>query len=325
MDLSVIVTTYNRADQLREALSSLIRQETAGKFQFEIVVVDNASTDGTALLLAEMAQGCSIPLRYVLEVTKGVTHARNRGIGEASRRWLAFFDDDQLAEPCWLQELVAVAKEKDASCVGGCMRLLFPVHEEPVTLSPVCRAILGETPAEEKPRKYYRKELPGTGNVLLKREVFDEVGQFDTTFSSGCEDADLFRRIKRKGIDIWYTPKALAFHVIPAYRLKEDYLIWCSLRDGVNYARLDRKERGAVILVFACIARLAKALLFNVPCLLLAMARKDNTEAVGCQCLLARTYGYMRQTLSILAPGIMAQESFFSRLDFRGERNNFSG
>lgn len=91
MDISVIVATYNRVEQLGKTLASLLRQETLGGFSFEIVVIDNASTDGTSRLLAEMAQDTIVPLRFVLEPTKGVAHARNRGIQEATGQWLAFF------------------------------------------------------------------------------------------------------------------------------------------------------------------------------------------------------------------------------------------
>lgn len=238
--------------------------------------------------------------------------------------WL-FFDDDQIADSNWLLELVAIAKKMDASCVGGCIRLLFPAQEEQDNLSLICRAILGETIAGDAPRKYPRKSLPGTGNVLLKRDVFVEVGQFDTTFSRGGEDVDLFRRIKEKGIDMWYAPKALAHHITPSYRLKDSYLVWCSLRDGVNYAYLDHKESGVGRLFILCLGRLGQAFLINVPRLLLKWVRNDRVEAVGQKCLLARAYGYLRQTLFILAPKIVPQKTFFYRLDFRSERIKYSG
>ena len=245
MDISVLVITYNRAEQLGQALASLIRQEIGGSYSFEIVVIDNASTDGTKALISEMAQDACVPLRYQFETAKGVAHARNRGIIEASGEWLAFFDDDQIAEPHWLWELVTVAKNMKASCVGGCIRLRFPTQEDLDKLSPICRAILGESIPGKEPRKYPGKSLPGTGNVLLERKIFAEVGQFDTTLSRGGEDADFFRRVKRKGIDMWYAPEALAHHVIPPYRLEVGYLIWCSMRDGVNYAYMDQKESGS--------------------------------------------------------------------------------
>lgn len=324
MNISVIVTTYNRAEKLGEVLASLIGQETNANFTFEIVVIDNASTDGTGRILEEMMRLSRVPLRVVLEPNQGVAYARNKGIKEAYGDWLAFFDDDQIAQPDWLCELVAVARKMNASCVGGCIRLCLPVQGESVKLSTICRAILGETTPGEIPRKYSEKSLPGTGNVLLKRDVFAKVGQFDTTFSRGGEDADLFRRIKRKGIDMWYAPKAVAHHITPPYRLETGYLVWCSLRDGVNYAHMDKKENGVGKLCIACFGRFGQALFINVPRLLIACVRNDRIEATGQKCLLARAYGYLRQTLFILAPKILPHKSFFDRLDFRSERNNYS-
>ena len=97
-DISTIVCTYNRADMLRSALASLYDLATDGEFTYEIVVIDNASTDATPAAIAAAAAESSAPLRGVHEPQKGVVAARNRGIREARGRWIAFFDDDQLAE-----------------------------------------------------------------------------------------------------------------------------------------------------------------------------------------------------------------------------------
>src|SRR4029077_10495906 len=99
-NVSIVVCTHNRAAMLRDALESLLRIETAGKFSYEIVVVDNASTDGTAQTVASLRQTAPV-LRYVYEAKKGIATARNRGLRESKGEWIAFFDDDQLADPRW--------------------------------------------------------------------------------------------------------------------------------------------------------------------------------------------------------------------------------
>lgn len=323
MDISVIVTTYNRAEQLGEAIASLIRQETLGKFTFEIVVIDNACTDGTGHLLMKMAQESCVPLRFVLESDKGIAHARNRGVREATGQWLAFFDDDQLAEPYWLWELFAVAKEKDASCVGGCIRLRLPAEVDLDRLSPICRAILGETMPGDAPRRYLGKSLPGTGNVLLKHDVFAKVGKFDTNFSLGGEDADFFRRVRLHGFEIWYAPQALAYHLIPPYRLAEGYLLWTSLRHGVNYAFMDNKEQALKRVVLSAVARGGQALLIHLPCLFIAFLQGNRISLLGRKCSLYKTAGYLRATFFFLAPTVFSQQSFFAGLQFLKERISF--
>lgn len=322
MFISIIVATYNREKLLRSSLQSLLRLETGSKFYHEIVVIDNSSTDDTKAVVEELSKSAPVSLKYFIETAPGVAFARNKGVRKASGDWIAFFDDDQIADPNWLKELVAVVLTTGSSCVGGRIQLLLP--EKASQLSPVCRALLGALDLGDKPTILPAKRLPGTGNVLIKRKLFDYVGQFDESFTMGCEDADLFRRIRRKGFELWYAPKAVAYHVIPEYRLKKQYFTWSSLRDGVNYAYLDRKEGGIVTLICACILRIGQALLVNLTRFCMAELRKDNAEAMGHRCLLSRTYGYARETLFLIAPKIFPQGQFFFRLEFRNERQTFS-
>ena len=104
--ISVIVPTYNRCEMLADALASLFRQETNGEFSYEIVVVDNASTDATKAVVQQAAAEAPAPVRYVHHDVPGDAPPRNRGIAEARGTWIAFFDDDQLAAPDWLLQLL---------------------------------------------------------------------------------------------------------------------------------------------------------------------------------------------------------------------------
>src|SRR5688572_27730028 len=103
-DISIVVCTQNRAAMLRGALASLYDLATDG-FTYEIVVIDNGSTDETQKTIATAATQSRHPLRGIYEPEKGIVPARNRGIREARGRWIAFFDDDQLADSRWLVEL----------------------------------------------------------------------------------------------------------------------------------------------------------------------------------------------------------------------------
>jgi succinoglycan biosynthesis protein ExoM len=319
--ISIVVATYNRAELLGVALESLIALEAADNCAHEIIVIDDASTDHTLDILRNISGTATVPIRYYAGDGQGVAQARNRGIQTTFGEWIAFFDDDQIAEPTWLRELMKAARETRALCVGGRIQLSMPRAAR--RLSPFCRSLLGAVDLADKPTVLKGKQLLGTGNVLIRRELFDQVGLFDESFTRGCEDADFFRRIRQKGFELLYTPEALAYHVIPDYRLKEPYLVWRSLRDGVNYAYLDRKEGGRIIVIYTCLLRLGQALLMNLPRLWLAGLKKDSVEATECRCLLARAYGYVRETLFLVAPKIFTQDRFFSRLEFRGERQTF--
>ena len=95
VDISVVICTYNRASMLRLALDALVGQETGGAFTYEIVAVDDGSTDDTPAVIAEFAGNASVAVRRVAGGGQGVAHARNRGAEEARGGWVAYTDDDQ--------------------------------------------------------------------------------------------------------------------------------------------------------------------------------------------------------------------------------------
>jgi glycosyltransferase involved in cell wall biosynthesis len=319
--VTVVVCTYNRAALLRAALASLQALEADG-FRYEIVVVDNASTDDTGSVIAEAARHSAVSLRGVREPRPGVACARNRGIREAVGPWIAFFDDDQVADRRWLRELLGWARARGARCVGGANRLLFP-DGAPAYLSPVCRQLLSESVGRARPHRYSRRSGPGAGNVLLHRSVFDEVGGYDEGLREAGEDADLYRRIYAARIESWYTPQAVSYHVVPAYRLRPSYLRWKSLRNGGIVARRNHQEWGRAMFSLVLLARLGQALLLHLPRLLAARLLRHPGKVLGARCRLWRCEGYARLALKLLAPRLFPQRSFFSGLDFRAERALF--
>ena len=157
MDISVVVCTYNRAELLRSALESLVWQETDEKFTYEILVVDNGSTDGTCDVVNDFIKKTTkVHIRYVYEEESGIAVARNRGIKEVCCEWIAFFDDDQWADPHWLFELYKVAMQKEADCVGGAILLVLPDSAN-ISLRPFIRSALREVLPSDEPQRYSEK------------------------------------------------------------------------------------------------------------------------------------------------------------------------
>jgi glycosyltransferase involved in cell wall biosynthesis len=324
MRVDVIVSTYNRAEMLREALESLARQELGEGCSLEILVVDNASTDATRAVVESFAARSRIPVKYFCEPAQGVAHARRRGVREATAEWLAFFDDDQLADRCWLKELVAVARASGTRCVGGRVTLAEVGAGPSLPLPPFCRALLGESPRAETPGPYTGKSLPGTGNVLVHASVFEAVGPFDAALEQGAEDAEFFRRVRRAGFSMWYAPRARVSHRAPAYRTTREYLVWVARRHGAAYATIDAKEGGRGRVVWNALLRAGQALAVTLPVLLRARVAADEAALLELQCRMARAVGYERQALRLVAPGMFAQPRFFEALDFRRERARFA-
>jgi len=321
---SVVICTYNRAASLRQSLDTVTRQETGGHFAYEVVVVDDGSADDTRAVVEEAAAREPVPVRYVLhECRAGIGSARNRGVREAHGEWVVFFDDDQLAEPCWLGRLIEVAKNQGAVCVGG-PRCLDLAPQHLAALGPVCRGVLGEHLYLEPPSVLEGKELPSTGNLLIARRVFEQIGVFEAGFS-GCEDTEFLNRLRAGGFAIWTAPRAMCAHMIPAYRTQARYFRWVSLRWGFGFAKSDANRRGRFSVMLLCFARLAQALAVHLPRLIFARSKGDAAAAQDRRLLLWRAEGYARMTLWLLAPRLFSQKRFLVEMEFRKEREMFAG
>ena len=108
MKVTVILCTYNRCGSLVRALESVAASQLPPSVEWEVLVVDNNSTDQTREVVADFARRHAGRFRYVFEARQGQSHARNAGIQEAAGDVLAFTDDDIRVEPTWLAKLSAV-------------------------------------------------------------------------------------------------------------------------------------------------------------------------------------------------------------------------
>jgi len=322
VDISIVICTYNRSEMLRHALEGVIRQETDGKFSYELVVIDDGSTDDTRNVVKEFSKRSHVPVRYFQTEGEGISEARNIGVKETRSKWIAWFDDDQLAQTEWLKNLFAIALQKGGDCIAGTVQLSL-AQEQLSRLGPVCRSILGEYIWCEKPAIYRGKTLPGTGNLMVSRRVFDSIGLFDTTLASS-EDNDFLFRAQVAGFNVWIVPNAVVHHMVPSYRMKPAYFRWTSLRQGSNLAYRNCKQLGRGKTLLLCIARIGHAILLTMPYILLAYLRLDKTEMLDRQCLLWRAIGHTRRTLKLLLPRVFPQERFLNRLQFRIERKSFT-
>jgi GT2 family glycosyltransferase len=297
-DVSVVLCTRNRAGMLEQALSSLCELETDG-FTFEIVVVDNGSTDHTAAVVQSLSSA-TVRINYVFEARPGVATARNRGVAAACGGWIAFFDDDQLADRRWLIELLAAARTQRARCVGGKVELKLPGGCER-RLAPVCRMLLGGTVGSDELRRYTHRVTPGTGNLLVHRSVFDEIGRFNEEFNQRGEDTDLFLRMLAAGIDGWYTPRAVVHHIIPAERLEDAWFLHTAWRTAEGIACDEQRAWGPALFPFVWMARVVQAVAVLVPRWLMARVR-DREHELAARCRLAIARRHLREGFHLLVP-----------------------
>lgn len=293
--ISVIVCTYNRAEMIEGAITSLKDQRTSGRFDFEILVVDDGSTDSTNQIVIAQQNVSKIPIRYIRQEHAGVAAARNRGVGEALGNYIAFFDDDQIAEKDWLSELAERALTDDADCVGGPCLLRLPLDCKS-QLDPTIRRLLGEDPGMMPETNLIgsgfvlrnREATPGTGNVLIKRSLFEQIGLFSEGRVYG-EDREFFMRAQRAGARFAISPHAVVYHIVPPSRLTATYLFRTATLGGQTQAETDGYKdalRNASL-------RLAYLLVIAIPKLGYAILRGNQASILGRKCSIRFSLEYI--------------------------------
>lgn len=310
VNITIVVATYNRGPMLRKALKSLVQQETDGKFFYDILVVDDGSTDQTAEVVQDMSHIASgVPVTYIYQENAGQSSGRNVGIERARGSWLAFFDDDQWAEPGWLAELYHTAEELKADCVGGAVCLDLP--ESPLQKpGGQTRGMLGEKIPGQRLKADEVKDLIGTGNVLIHRSVFNQVGAFDTIFRG--YDTNFFWRIEKGGFLLGYAPQAVIHHVIPESRLQPSYLRRLCFVRGVATARIHWQYQGTRRLVLSNLWRLGVALGRDLPLITIAAFSRHHQLVLDSLCSLWYTFSFIRGSLFFLAPRWFPQKNFMA-------------
>lgn len=297
--VSIIVCTFNRAEMLDDALTSLKAQQTSEKVEFEIVVVDDGSTDATGRVVAAQQNGSPVRLHYTRQEHAGVAAARNRGVGKAIGGWIAFFDDDQIADSNWLIELMEKASAEDADCVGGPCLLKLPVDCDR-KLDRTIRRLLGEEPMLRQegifldsgldPRK--REATIGTGNALVKRSLFEQAGLFCESLVCG-EDREFFQRARKIGARFANAPSAIIYHVIPSARLTAPYLLRQAANGGQALAEIDDHK----YVLWHAFLRLGHLLFVNVPVLCWAFLLGNQTGVLGRRCSMRFSLTYVAVAL----------------------------
>jgi len=198
--VSVVVPAYNAEDTISMCIESLLAQDFP-KDDFEIIIVDNNSTDRTAEIIK------NYPVRYVAEKRKGASAARNAGIDAARGRLIALIDSDCIAGGRWLTEGVKPFKKEETGCVSGRV-----VSYEP---SNMWERIISERDEYAIPPDYWGwQPYAITANAFFRKEVFERVGKFDTIFRQpSAEDKDLcWRMLKKTNFVIEQRPSAIVFH-----------------------------------------------------------------------------------------------------------------
>jgi glycosyltransferase involved in cell wall biosynthesis len=202
--VSVVIPTHNRRELLAITLRSVLRQRDV---DVEVIVVDEASTDGTAAMLAALGDSPVRTIRH--ETPHGVSTARNRGAGEARGEWVAFTDDDDLWAPDKLarQLQAAEATSRDWAYAGS------------VNITDGFRIVHGVPPLPPEQvaaaLPHYNAVPGGGSNVIVRRETLQRVGPFDVRLLN-TEDWEMWIRLAKAGPPAWVCSPLVARRVHPS-------------------------------------------------------------------------------------------------------------
>jgi len=225
MKLSVIICTYNREKYILDSLVSL-RNQSLIKDKYEIIIVNNNSTDKTDEICRKFVADYSMEFKiiYVIETKRGLSFARNRGIMESEGEVITFIDDDAIAEPDFLLSIYDfMIANSQVDAVGGKVIPIYGSGLEPEWLSKYTWGLVSKVDEGEK-IKPFKKKYPAGCNMTIRKKLLLEVNGFNTKLKIRSDDKDLFTRIYSLGKSVYYLPNASVKHNIDSYRLEPEFI-----------------------------------------------------------------------------------------------------
>jgi glucosyl-dolichyl phosphate glucuronosyltransferase len=229
--ISVVICTYNRAAYITEAIHSLCNQ-TLGKAAFEVIVVNNNSTDDTEAVCREfMARNSGFNFHYYNEGRQGASFARNTGAAVAKAPLLCFMDDDAIANTVYLESIVNFFEQyKDADALGGRIIPKY-IPAEPKWMSHYVSSLVGNFEYSKEVTVFKPGKYPLESNMIVKTEDFRKINGFNEalpgvvgTLRIGGEGKDLFLKLQALGKKVYYSPAVEVQHVTEVQKLTREYM-----------------------------------------------------------------------------------------------------
>lgn len=249
-NISIIICTYNREKYIEEALHSLTIQ-TFSKDAFEVIIVNNNSTDNTETICKNfIVANPDFNMKYLLEQQQGASIARNTGAKQASGTLLCFMDDDAIAEKDFLKNIWAFHTANPQ--IGGFGGRIIPryIPSEPKWMSHYVSSLVGNFDYSEDVTEFSANRYPLESNMVVAKKAFDEIGGFNAaipgvkgTLRVGGEGKDFFFRLKNKGYKVFYVPNIIVHHVVEVKKLTPEYMY--RVASGIGRGERQRIPKGA--------------------------------------------------------------------------------
>jgi glycosyltransferase involved in cell wall biosynthesis len=246
-DLSLMICTRNRAAQLVQSLKRISAMQS--RLEWELIVVDNGSTDRTSTVLAEYAAGCHHPVQMTVQLGRGVSCAKNVGWRLAKSDIVVCIDDDCYPAEDYLDSIfVCFRKDPKLGFLGGRILLHDPTDRR-ITIQE------SPEPLSLPPGSFIRPGVIQGANVAYRRSALAAVGGFDPWFGAGAfysgDEIELIARISAAGWNGAYDPKPVVYHHHGRKTAREERRLrrWYDRGRGAYYAKclLNRKIRNVYL------------------------------------------------------------------------------
>lgn len=237
--IDTVLRTHNRSTMLEAAVASFFAADHSG-LAARLLVVDNASTDGTAEVMGALVSRHGERLVPLYEARPGGQHALNCGIASATADVIAFFDDDERIDAGWLQTIAREFADPPTDYIGGPVR---PLGEPalPDWLPAGFGGVLGIIDSGPERRRFEPdfSAMLTQGNCALRRAVFDAVGPYPDALPT-AEDRWLNQWLQVQGKQGFYCPDLVVEHVMQPERITQRYFRRWAAREGRDLAVCDR-------------------------------------------------------------------------------------
>ncbi len=246
--ISVIVCTRNRSELLTKACNSILAVEPP-KRSWEMVIVDNMSTDDSLDIAHRIAAQNPNRVRVIQEAELGLSAARNAGVRATQSEILVFIDDDAFPQPSWLRGLEEALEMDRVYACGGPIDPLIEGELPDWVGKRYLPYLSAWDPGSEILDLAYN-EYPRGANMAFRREVFERFGFFSHHLGRrgkslrSCEETELCLRVERGGYRVLYTPKARVSHMVTANRVTEPWLLDRFAAQGTSEAIIDWQHGG---------------------------------------------------------------------------------
>ncbi|WP_088894118.1 hormogonium polysaccharide biosynthesis glycosyltransferase HpsE [Leptolyngbya ohadii] len=223
---TVAIPTYNGEKTLPLVLEKLRSQITPETLSWEVIIIDNNSTDRTAETIASWQANFPVPLHYHLETKQGSAYARQKAVQMAQGEWIGFLDDDNLPDSCWVSAAYHFGTEHSkAGVIGGQIHGKYEI--DPPLNFDRAKGFLVIRKYAQAAKQFEPEKLrlpPGAGLVVRRQAWIESMPNRFVRAHRGGHDYEISLRIYKQGWQIWYNPEMEIEHLIPAWRMEKAYL-----------------------------------------------------------------------------------------------------